>query len=604
MATGRFSNIIIVSVIVLGILLITIIPNTITGAATFNDEIVKYNQESIVSLNVTLKSSEFFEMGRDNLFNVSIRPKGNTLITNVSFTLNSTLGYFVVSTNGTSLGNSLWQFNNLTSEITQWSNTTSTGLFSNATNETFYVNISSSNFFLEKTSVIMYVNVTFNNTETNLVTTNTSQILLQVGTNISIVSPQNYTWHRSNFLTNISVNDTADTVTNLSYRYENSTLNGSWIMLGNLTGILWNDTFNISTTADGNYTLRFNITARLNTNATITETIFVDKTIPKITSFYAKKPEVLVGETLAAQDFVCVAIDNSTLISNNFSLNYVITGFSTSDAGSRTATCTVTDPAQNIALAFVNYTVKLLDQQTGGPTFGSATRVFGEVQKDGYYLFNDLNDDIGIYSIEFISKVYASNVNVKAEHLAILDLLNKQISNPIADVYLFVELSLQGLTDKDITDMIIKFSVTKEWLIQQGLSEYDVILLRYDEDNSQWWPINVEVTSEEDFHFNYKTTIPKFAVFAIASNFQGTEQSQQISGAETQSISETANQVGQNFLSFLTGRVAGFQLNTSSPSRLVNILVVLGALMALILVYMRAFEGKLRGPIMPKKFKI
>ncbi len=717
MAIGRFSNIIIISIIVFGLLLlltlIPVSPTIITGAVTFNDEIVRYNpvdppSEGTIPLNITLKSNSIIELGEPNLINISIRPKGNSLVTDVNFTLIDT-AFFIRGTNGTSLDNSLWAFTNFTGEKVHWYNTTSSGLFNNATNETFYVNTSATGS--DDSQFTIFVLVTFNNSDLGDIVTNTTSITLQfndtkpptiinntatgrvsgviqinvtandtgtgvknvtfryenstingtwtnmtnlngllwngtlntsaladgsynirinatdnaldenlnsmpnsgltliegftiqnaganggLGANISIVSPQNYTWHRSNFLTNVSLNDTANTVTNLSYRYENSTVNGSWIILGNLTGLLWNNTFNVSTVGDGNYTLRFNVTVGSNSNATIIETIFIDKIAPLITSFYTKKPVVLTGETLIAQDFVCVAIDNGTLIGGNF--NYVITGFSTSDAGIRTATCTVTDSAQNIASALVNYTVKLLDQQIGGPTFGSATRIFGEVRKDGFYLFNDLNDDIGIYSIEFISKIDASNVNVKAEHLAPLDLQNKKIPTLIADVYLFVELSLLGLTDKDITDIVVKFSVTKEWLMQHGLTKEDVVLLRYDEINSQWWPIEVELTSEEDFHFNYKATIPEFTIFAIGSNLQGTEQPQQ-SQVVTQSISENVNRASQNFLSFLTGRVAGFQLNTSSPSRLANILVVLGALIALVLIYMRAFEGKSK-----KRFEI
>lgn len=716
MATGRFSNIIIVSIIVLGLLLITFVPTTITGASTFDDEIIKSQpfgggNPDIIPLNVSFLTTTV-EMGEHSLINVSIRPKGDTLVQIVNFTLNADMVFFVVSTNGTSLSNNLWTFSNVTGEKVKWVNTTTAGLFNNATNETFYVNISVLNTFAEETEFTLFVDVTFNdssdsmynllitnttsasvtaldskppritnNTVTGMVsglirinvtandsgstvanvtfryenstsngswtnmtnlngllwngTFNTSSIadgnynirinatdaqtdsnsgltliegfVIQnlganggLGANISVVSPQNFTWHRSNFLTNVSLNDTANTVTNLSYRYENSSVNGSWIILGNLTGVLWNDTFDVSTVGDGNYTLRFNISTGANTNATVIETIFIDKVKPLITSFSTKKPVVLTGETLVAQDFVCVAIDNGTLIGG--SLNYDITGFGTADAGIRAATCTVTDSAGNIGSASVNYTVKLLDQQIGGPTYGSSTRLFGEVSKDGFYLFNDLNDDIGIYSVEFVSKVDANNVNVKAEHLAPLDLLSKQIPNPIADVYLFVELSLQGLENKDITDAIIKFSVTKEWLIQHGLSEYDVILLRYNENNGQWWPIDIELTSEEDFHFNYKATIPEFAVFAIGSNFHGTEQLQQINGVETQSISENVNQASQNFLNFLTGRVAGLQFNTSDPGRLLNILVVLGALMALVLVYMRTFEGKLKSPIRLKKF--
>ena len=96
MAIGRFSNIIIISIIVFGLLLlltlIPVSPTIVTGASvlsdeivTSNDEIVKYNpveppSEGTIPLNITLKSSAFFEMGEPNLINISIRPKGNSLV--------------------------------------------------------------------------------------------------------------------------------------------------------------------------------------------------------------------------------------------------------------------------------------------------------------------------------------------------------------------------------------------------------------------------------------------------------------------------------------------------------------------------------------------
>ncbi len=135
---------------------------------------------------------------------------------------------------------------------------------------------------------------------------------------IIIHSPANTSNHTSNFL----INATAENASFVSYRYENSTTNSSWISMSNPTGDFWNATFNISSVADGRYTLRINASDGAVDNTTATITFNIDTTAPLVyianSSFNTSDntPSIFVNFTDAYSSSA-----NCTLYFNNTAYN-------------------------------------------------------------------------------------------------------------------------------------------------------------------------------------------------------------------------------------------------------------------------------------------
>ena len=83
---------------------------------------------------------------------------------------------------------------------------------------------------------------------------------------INIPAPK---WYITNITVNATVNDTGSGVSTVRYRWENISDNGIWQDMTYRGDDYWNATFDVSTVADGNYTIRINATDNFtNYNAT------------------------------------------------------------------------------------------------------------------------------------------------------------------------------------------------------------------------------------------------------------------------------------------------------------------------------------------------
>ncbi|MBS3168679.1 PGF-pre-PGF domain-containing protein [Candidatus Woesearchaeota archaeon] len=164
-------------------------------------------------------------------------------------------------------------------------------------------------------------------------------------------SPSNSSNHNDNFVLNLSVNDN-DGISLVQYRIDDS--NGSnitdWLSISNFSDNIFNTTININNLVDGNYTIRINSTDNLGVSTTNNSILFyVDTTDPTISSFSLSANTVVVGNTLTAS---CSAIDNldSSVITS-------VTGLSSSNLGTFTATCTAIDDAGNLITNTLIYTI-------------------------------------------------------------------------------------------------------------------------------------------------------------------------------------------------------------------------------------------------------
>jgi len=130
---------------------------------------------------------------------------------------------------------------------------------------------------------------------------------------IIITAPANSTNQSNDFVINVSVGN----ATNVTYRWENSTTNGSWSTMTNLTLTDWNATFEIAIITDGTYVFRMNVTNGTDTNTTKTVDVTLDATSPTTNISFPERKDTLVSlsvnttETGSGIDF-CFFTQNTT----------------------------------------------------------------------------------------------------------------------------------------------------------------------------------------------------------------------------------------------------------------------------------------------------
>ncbi len=156
------------------------------------------------------------------------------------------------------------------------------------------------------------------------------------------------TWTNADY--NVTLNATG--FNNTPVAYINYTLNN---VAGQIIGSFGDVLINTS----GNNTLMFYAVDALG-NVETPNTIYVllDKTVPNITSLTLSATSVNVGTTITG---TCAVTDNL-----DTTITGIITGIDTSTAGTKTATCTATDLAGNIATVLVAYTVNAVSSGGGG----------------------------------------------------------------------------------------------------------------------------------------------------------------------------------------------------------------------------------------------
>ncbi len=129
------------------------------------------------------------------------------------------------------------------------------------------------------TTLIAYANDSAGNSNQTSVTFSVDS----AGPIVSFISPTQGQAFRTNFIVNVSVQDTSSGVnaSAIYYLWQNSSTVSSWIQLTNVSKDYWNATFNLSSVAEGSYTLKVNASDLLGTQSVYTLlTVTKDTTSP------------------------------------------------------------------------------------------------------------------------------------------------------------------------------------------------------------------------------------------------------------------------------------------------------------------------------------
>ncbi|ABN57143.1 MULTISPECIES: Ig-like domain-containing protein [Methanoculleus] len=87
---------------------------------------------------------------------------------------------------------------------------------------------------------------------------------------------------------------------------------------------------------------------------------------------------------------------------------------------------------------------------------------------------------------------------------------------PAGDVYEYIEITPQWVSQNQIGNATVFFSVPANWLESHNATAEDVVLMRYV--NGIWESLETEVIGEENSKYNFRATTPGFSIFAIIAS--------------------------------------------------------------------------------------
>ncbi len=125
-------------------------------------------------------------------------------------------------------------------------------------------------------------------------------------------------------------------------------------------------------------------------------------------------------------------------------------------------------------------------------------------------------------TIKITSNKIAKNIKVSANRIRNTSSTIQNIPTPQGKVYEYIEITTSGLEDDEIVGATIEFSVSIEWLSENGFEKEDVVLLRYNEDKNEWEEFNTIIISENSTEVRYSADTSMFSIFSITAKNEET----------------------------------------------------------------------------------
>ncbi len=256
-------------------------------------------------------------------------------------------------------------------------------------------------------------------------------------------------------------------------------------------------------------------------------TLKVDGTIPTITS-----TSVTEGQEFEIDDAItctCTATDNMdsapTCERNGGS------SCSTGSAGNRSLKFRATDAAGNTRDLWINFTIRAAGGGSSGGSSGGSeqggggetpTGDTGATSKEhcwdsiagGVETNYDVDDpDIGIYKITIIPKTNLTNACLNVKQVINIASASVTAYSDSNKVYKYFKVTPTGISEADLTNVIIEFSVSKTWLASH--KEETIRLNRY---KSGWSALSTEKGENTVNYVYFSATSPGFSDFVITGD--------------------------------------------------------------------------------------
>jgi PGF-pre-PGF domain-containing protein len=138
--------------------------------------------------------------------------------------------------------------------------------------------------------------------------------------------------------------------------------------------------------------------------------------------------------------------------------------------------------------------------------------------EEGTNSFFVSNVDIAVTSIYFDSSKSFESVSMEVERP--MQPSSKHIA-PSGTAYQYINISKEGITDSDISNIRIKFRVEKSWINSNNIDESSINLYTY---TDKWMDEETEfLTKEDNTYYYYESSVSKFGYFLISGKTKRSE---------------------------------------------------------------------------------
>lgn len=138
-------------------------------------------------------------------------------------------------------------------------------------------------------------------------------------------------------------------------------------------------------------------------------------------------------------------------------------------------------------------------------------KIFSHINPFRLYCFNINEIPIPVTKLCFITNTELSDVKFNVKRILENDLL---VAEPEGLIYQYFQINTENIEDHHLEKADITFKVTKDWIEQNDLKTYKVILQRY---TAGWNTNKPQIIAEDSLNYYYNAGTPGFSYFAITS---------------------------------------------------------------------------------------
>ncbi len=289
------------------------------------------------------------------------------------------------------------------------------------------------------------------------------------------------------------------------------------IYISNDTGTSWfekgvNDSatgYTFVNTTEGNYSFKVSGVDLLGREGTNTSVLYmnVDTTDPVIT-FSCSPTSVYATETITC---TCTATDN---IDGSPTISFTASP-STSDTGSYTTTCNVTDSASNSVTSTISYVVGGIKSSGSGTTTQSLkkTQLWTQITPGVPVIMEDFDSELGVKQIRVRVRNEVQNVKITVtKH----DTKPAEVSvAKTGNTYQYLHINAENFGE-DLEQATVEFRVERSWAAGVELGKNDSAVFKYNETASRWDELTTTSTGEDATYYYYEVELGGFSYFAIS----------------------------------------------------------------------------------------
>ncbi len=181
---------------------------------------------------------------------------------------------------------------------------------------------------------------------------------------------------------------------------------------------------------------------------------------------------------------------------------------------SEVKTCTIPAPEDDIEVPQNDSTSDTATNETGK----NITRTYEEIIPEASTTIIIDESDVSIKQMDISVNNMVEDVTIELRKLESKpEEVPEVMPASSGEVFEYLEISKDNMTDDDIDSVTINFEVSKEWLREQGINVSTIRLIRLE--SNAWTELPTILISADTDNFYFRAETPGFSIFAIAGEY-------------------------------------------------------------------------------------